>query len=1077
MSSRVYPVAFLLLLSGMCALVFQTAWLREFRLIFGASTPASAAVLAIFMGGLGLGNAILGRRADRDPNPLGLYARLEMAISIASMISPFLVQFVRSIYIMLGGQETLGLYPATIIRIVLSVIVLGLPTFLMGGTLAAAARAVTLPDDHSRRDVGLLYGLNTLGAVLGAFLSTFFLLELFGTRATLWSACAINLLNALVAWKLSQRWGPLPAITPAATSEQKEPSLRQKREKVQPEPVTSSYFLYFAAGFIGFVFFLMELVWYRMLGPILGGTTFTFGLILAVALAGIGIGGALYPVIYRDRRPELRDFALTLGWEALAIAIPFALGDRLAMLAGMLRSMAYFGFWGQAIGWLAVTLIIVFPAALVSGVQFPVLIALIGRGSREVGKQLGQAFAWNTVGAMLGSLAGGFGLLPLLSAPGVWQAVVAALAIFGVAVILAEYFSLRRATRLVMPLAVAALSVACLTTMGPTAVWRHSGIGAGRARFPLPMQNEYMAWSNEARRSILWQADGQESSVAISRRSGAAFIVNGKSDGNAISDAGTQIMFPVVGTIIHPNPKSALVIGLGTGESAGWLANLPFMERVDVVELEPIITRMAEVCAPLNHDALNHPKVHLSFNDAREALQTTRQKYDLIASEPSNPYRSGVSSLYTREFYVAASRRLEPGGLFLQWLQGYEIDMQTVRTVLTTLREVFPHVEIWEARPADMLLVCSMEQVPYDLDQIRQRIAVPEVREAMRVGWRTNTVEGFLAHFVANHRYAAHVSARYSAFVNTDDKNILEYSFARTVGRSMGFNVAGLRAEAAFRDYHRPPQIDQTQVDWSIVQDQIVACYATIGDAPMNSAAMKGDQAKRAAAFELFGLGQTSGQIIAQWDSQKKPPTDINELGVIGVAYADLGNDKAKPLIEKLRPISTIEADALEGLLLQRQGKHAEAVERFERCFVALRRDPTPFPATLNPVFDAARQIADRDQQLGQRLFVALREPFAVYLFNDHRLSVLCSIARRLGPHQVAQAMEQLEPHVPWDEEMLVMRAEAYVALRHPLADKALSDLVRFHDLSPEKAVLMDDPTAPAANRTQSAPGIPQPTR
>src|SRR5262245_33980106 len=205
MSASVRLVSLLLFVSGMCALVFQTAWLREFRLIFGASTPASAAVLAIFMGGLGIGNLWLGPRADRSANPLRMYGHLELAISLAAIFSPYLVQAVRAVYLGLGGQESLGLVGASAVRLLLSAVVIGLPVFLMGGTLAAAARAVTAADDQSRQSVGWLYGLNTLGAVLGALASTFFLLERLGTRETLWAAAALNLLNGCAAVWLSGR--------------------------------------------------------------------------------------------------------------------------------------------------------------------------------------------------------------------------------------------------------------------------------------------------------------------------------------------------------------------------------------------------------------------------------------------------------------------------------------------------------------------------------------------------------------------------------------------------------------------------------------------------------------------------------------------------------------------------------------------------------------------------------------------------------------------------------------------------------------------------------------------------------
>ncbi|HMC12059.1 MAG TPA: fused MFS/spermidine synthase, partial [Pirellulaceae bacterium] len=581
-------------------------------------------------------------------NPLRLYAQLELAISLTSALCPLLLVLMRAIYIAAGGQETLGPWGATLLRLGFTALVLGVPTFLMGGTLPAAARAVTLADDRNRRGIGLLYGLNTLGAVTGVVLSTFFLLEWLGTRTALWAACVVNVLNAFAAWKVAQVW--VPAVQQEGRSDATEqPSSAEQTD----EPFAAVGVLYAITAMSGCVFFLMELVWYRMLGPILGGTTFTFGLILAVALGGIGVGGALYPLIFRDRRPDLHWLAFTLALEALAIAAPFALGDRLAILAWVLGPLVSYGFIGQVFAWLLIAMIVVFPAAVISGVQFPLVIALIGQGSRNVGQQVGRAFAYSTVGAIVGSLAGGFGLMTLLTAPGVWKLAVLLLAAVAAGLLLLDFRRAPRFGRLVGPMGAAIAALGCLFAIGPTAVWRHSGIGAGRAGQPPQSPNELRAWMNRERRDIVWQADGRESSVAISANRGIGFVVNGKSDGNAVSDVGTQIMLGTLGVLLHPGPKSGLVIGLGTGESAGWMAHQPVIERVDVVEIEPAIGHVAQVSAPLNHDVLHHSKVRPIYGDARELLLTTRGRYDLVASEPSNPYRSGVSSLYTREFYGA----------------------------------------------------------------------------------------------------------------------------------------------------------------------------------------------------------------------------------------------------------------------------------------------------------------------------------------------------------------------------------------------------------------------------------------
>src|SRR5581483_11417933 len=290
--------------------------------------------------------------------------------------------------------------------------------------------------------------------------STFALLEILGTRRMLWSACALNALVAMAARALARK---LPER--AAPSRPVEKSLARAPSRV----------ILAAAALVGFAFLLMELVWYRMLGPLLGGSSFTFGLILATALFGIGLGGAAYALFGGARRPTLYGLALTLGAEAALIALPYALGDRIAIWTALLRPLGSIGFAGLLAGWAAICAVVVLPAAFLAGVQFPLLIALLGAGDDEVGSQVGLAYAWNTGGAILGSLAGGFGALPILTAPGAWRLVVvmlAALAVWSLAAARRERAPERRGGWM-LALALAALAVALLSARGPTAAWRH----------------------------------------------------------------------------------------------------------------------------------------------------------------------------------------------------------------------------------------------------------------------------------------------------------------------------------------------------------------------------------------------------------------------------------------------------------------------------------------------------------------------------------------------------------------------------------------------------------------------------
>ena len=397
--SRLFRIAPLLFGSGFCALVYQTTWLREFRLIFGASTAATAAVLAIFMGGIGVGSAILGRRSELKARPLEFYAKLELMIAAGAVATPIFFWIIRHAYLAMGGTLTMGFVLGTILRLLMSTLAIGLPTFLMGGTLPAVVRVVVTAEDANRRSIALLYGINTLGAVAGAVASIFYFFEAWGNHLTLGLAVSLNVLVALIAFWISKT---VPAI--------QEEKVRPDRVKAEEGPVAPVGFVLTAAAGAGFAFLLMELVWYRMLAPLLGGSTFTFGLILAVALSGIGLGGLIYAFGFGDRRVTLRGFAFVCALEGLFIAVPYALGDRIALATMMLRPLGSLGFYGYVTAWTAICVIVTFPAAVISGIQFPMLIALIGKSNARVGSQTGMIYAWNTAGAIMGSLAGGFGL-------------------------------------------------------------------------------------------------------------------------------------------------------------------------------------------------------------------------------------------------------------------------------------------------------------------------------------------------------------------------------------------------------------------------------------------------------------------------------------------------------------------------------------------------------------------------------------------------------------------------------------------------------------------------------------------
>lgn len=1033
-------VALLLFASGFCALVYQTAWLRMLRLVFGASTASSAAVLAIFMGGLGFGGLLLGRIADRRRSPLRFYAGLEAGIALAAGLSPWLVLLIQKVYVGLGGSGSLGLAGGTLVRLLLSALVLGIPTFLMGGTLPALARAVEKASDPGRRRTGMLYALNTLGAVAGALVTTFWSLEQLGIRTTIWAAALLNLAVAMVAWlfRMDAAEGP--------------------EETAEPR---RAFFVPIAAGVVGFAFLLMELVWYRMLSPLLGGSSYTFGLILATALLGIGLGSLLYGAGPRGLRPTLAGFAVTCSLEALALALPFALGDRLAVLAVLLRPLAGAGFLPLVLGWSLVTAIVVLPAAIVAGYQFPLLVALLGPGRRRVGREVGATYAANTVGAIAGSIAGGFGLLPLLSATGVWRLVAGLLLVLALA---AAGISLRREGSwrpLALPLGLALVGALLASAPGPSAFWRHSPIGAGRVSGDWSGPNELRDAINGQRRGVVWERDGVESSVAIDVTRETAFLVNGKADGSARADAPTQIMSGLVGSMLHPDPRRALVIGLGTGSTAGWLAAVPSMERVDVVELEPAVVRVAELLAPVNQNALKNPKVRLTIGDGRELLLTTPERYDVIFSEPSNPYRAGIASLFTRELYEAVSDRLRPGGIFLQWLQGYEVDAEVVATVYATLGSVFPSVETWEINSGDLLLVATREPLVHDLDRVRRRVRQPPYAEALLRTWGVEGAEGFYSGYVASPQLARAVVGRPRARLNTDDLPILEFGFARNLGRSGLFRVRDLVALVRARGEDRP-KAKGGMLDWELVGELRQARSVFWGDSIGGKEKDPEAESRRLARAAYSGVDLKAA--CGHWLDQPTAPFTYSDLLLTSECLAGMGDPRAPEHAARLREINPVDADLALAIWHGQADRTPDAVRHLVAAFAGARRNPWPSIPLLERVLEFSSEIATRDPDAAGAIFDALAEPFAVGMADQARLRRRLELTWLLREGCV-EALKPFEPDPPWEDLFLAQRARCYREAHHPLAGRARSDLGEYMKNAPPRLEMVFPPPLSSADQ------------
>lgn len=984
----------LLFVSGMCALIYQSVWLRELRVILGASTPATSTVLSIFMGGMGFGALWVGRRVDHEPRPLRLYGMLECAVAVTAALSPLFLEVVARVYMWTGGSPALGSF-ALPLRVLLSAVVLGGPALLMGGTLPAMGRALTSTIDLDRRWLAVVYGVNTLGALVGVLATTFALFEHIGLRATLWGAAAMNLAVGVFA-VVADRRVPSPEALSAHATASGAPEIFSLRPSWAPT----------AALVCGFSFLGFELVWYRALAPLLGGTTYSFSLIIAVALAGIGLGGLLYAFL--GRTPSWTWVAATMVLEALCMLAPFTLGDDLPFLVARAREWAQVSSSRMFMLWACTAAVFVLPAAVISGYQFPALIALAGRGVRGVGADTGRVYAANTVGAILGSTFVGFVGLPVF---GSWPSAQLA-ALLMAAAGLALLVKLERIT-LVVVCTLALLGMA--RSPGPSEVWRATAVGAGRSVLSASSWNEREALVRNLKDDVTSLVDGVESTVAVTNGDGFALLNNGKSDGSSIGDAMT-----VVGAVLIPAltmerpPRTAFVVGWGIGQSAGWLGAVPSIERVDVAEIEQAVIDGTRVCEDTNRRAQQSDKIHIHIGDGRELLQVSSQHYDLIMSEPSNPYRAGIAGFYSTDFYALAIEKLSDDGVFAQWLQAYEVQASTVQTAVASFKAVFPHAEIWSLSGGDLLLLGTRKPRVLDIEAMRARFATAPFQEAFQRIFFFERADDVLALHVGTDVLTTALS-RSATQLNTDDRPVLEYAFARTVGLPMGPSKTRLLRDLAHDLGAARPAV-RGEPDWARV-----------------------DATQRALnAEEAEGTDDVPLAALIQAQQQDAPPQALERLG--GFAPLEAAAVRAIRLSARQPTVDASEGRAALAALVD-----------------GLRRDPWLHPNLRKAVGPAVEALARGGGEGTAALF---REPFAGGRLERARRRAL------LTAHMPAQDPSCVEDHlrtgVIWELNFLLARHECFANAGLPEAAEALRALEVFRAHEPAGFELATPPEAPS---------------
>ena len=701
---RFLPVLLLLFVgSGCAALVYEVVWFQLLQLVIGVSAVSLGVLLGTFMAGLFLGSLLFPRFVPATRHPLRVYALIEVAIGVIGLLVLVVVPLIGGVYTAWAGPGIFGL----LLRALAAGICLLPPTLLMGATLPALSRWVeSTPKGVSW--LGFFYAGNTVGAVLGSLLAGFYLLRVYDMPTATYVAVGLNLAVALASLVVAQIAPHRVGATSSA------PGRRM--------PGASA--IYVATALSGLTALAAEVVWTRLLSLLIGGTTYTFSLILAAFLVGIGIGSAAGAAFTRNAR----DARLALGWcqALLCVAIAWAAYTLSASLPfwpvdPSISDNPWFNFQIDFVR----SLWAILPATLLWGASFPLALAALATEGHDPALLVSRVYASNTIGAIVGSLGAS---LVLVSAIGSQHTQQLLILLCGVsALIVLEPVAGATTSRqpwLRFAAVVLVIMAGCGTLM-TRAVPAVPGLLVAYGRFTATKSNQG---------DVLYMGEGLSSSVAVTRLGNGILSYHNAGKVQASSDPEDMRLQRMLGhltTLVPAHPKSVLVIGCGAGVTAGAVSVDPAVERVTIAEIEPLVVKtVSTYFSHYNHDVIRNPKVQVEIDDARHFLVTTKQTFDAITSDPLDPWVKGAAMLYTKEFFELVKSHLNPGGAVTLFVQLYQSNEDAVKSEIGTFFEAFPNGVVFantiDNAGYDLVLLGQVEPTRIDLDQWVSRLQRPE---------------------------------------------------------------------------------------------------------------------------------------------------------------------------------------------------------------------------------------------------------------------------------------------------------------------------------------------------------------
>ena len=774
-------LTFSFLIFGLTALIFQVAFAKNLVLLFGLTAPAIATVLAVYFSGLALGSFIFGKLADRLASKVKLYIGLFIGVGIYGFFVPFLFQVLSKIIQWINQFYPLYFAGFNFFAFLLSFLVLIMPAVLIGGGFPVISKIFVRESQTLGKKISLLYFINTFGSVLGALFAGFWLIPAIGVKMTIFSAATINIILAVLLFLIFNKHQQLSSNVAGPKDDQ---VLRPQGASIQ-----NSIFIYvlFLTGFLALA---LEVFYTKTLVLFLGSSTYAFSLVLIVFLLGIALGSlAISKFLDRLKRGYLF-FGLFSGLLGFWLFITLKIFEELPFLYVKILQWFYNpqffeepNFHFIVFTQLLILFLIIFPATLLMGMIFPLGIKLAEPSIKKIGQGVGKLYFANTFGGVLGSLAAGFFFLPAL---GFQKSLVLILSIY---FLLAIFFLLKeKAIGNLVKNSLIALFLGLLIFSFFVSSWSKEVLLSGvfpRSLYYLNMSEEEIR--NEIfRKEILFYKEGLSQVAVVREGDFLELKINGKTDASNGIDMETQILTGALPLIFHPDPKEVLAIGLGSGISLGAVTQFDQVERITAVEIDPAVIAASKYFNYYNHNALKDPRVNMVAADARNYLYLTDRKYDVISSGPSNPWISGVSYLFTREYYQLASDRLKDDGLMLQWIQYYSFWPEDLKTVLWTFQEVFPQIYVFESFFApDLLLVgAKSESSVLDFKMVEEKLKDKKIGQELKRISINSPIE-LMGRFVADSEIIEELV--FDSEIHTDNKPFLEFSSPKAIYQNTFF--------------------------------------------------------------------------------------------------------------------------------------------------------------------------------------------------------------------------------------------------------------------------------------------------